>query len=164
MSFGRAEQSPFMILNYTRNKHTTVQDINGEEVLVRSIVEDTYFAAEVEMVVRKAGLKIVSIDGKIKRSFNEECEGAVSLLQKAVGLHIGSGIIKTVVDLIGGSNGCPRLADLILECCDEVILRFTVDQLGMVLSRVDRVPDAANKTFLKANPRLKNSCIIFAED
>ncbi|MDY6964789.1 MAG: DUF2889 domain-containing protein [Halobacteriota archaeon] len=153
-----------MILNYTRNKHTTVQDINSEEVLVRSIVDDTYFGAEVEMVVRKAGLKIVSIDGKIKRSFDEKCEEAVSLLQKAVGLHIGSGITKTLTDLIGGAKGCPRLADLILECCDDIILRFTVDQLGMVLSRVDRVPDAVNKTFLKANPRLKNSCIIFAED
>ena len=153
-----------MILSYTRNKNTIVQDLNSEEVLVKSVVEDTYFAAEVTMVVKKAGLKIISIDCKIKRSFSEECQEAISLLRKVVNLHIGSGITKTVNDLIGGANGCPRLADLVLECCDDIILRFTVDQLGMVLSRVDRVPDAANKTFLKANPRLKNSCIIFSEE
>ena len=153
-----------MILSYTKNKHTTVQDLNSGEVLVRSILEDTYFSFEVEMVVKKAGLKIVSVDGKIKRSFNDECKEALPLLQKVVGLHIGSGITKTVSDLVGGVKGCPKLADLILECCDDIILRFTVDQLDMVLSRVDRVPDAANKAFLKANPRLKNSCIIFAED
>ncbi len=153
-----------MLLSYTRNKHTTVKDINREEVLVSSVVEDTFFSAEVEMVIKKAGLKIISVDGKIRRSFNEECQAAVPLLQKIVGLHIGSGIIKTVMDLIGGANGCQRLTDLVLECCDNVILRFTVDQLGIVLSRIDRVPYTNNKAFLKVNPRLKNSCIIFAED
>jgi hypothetical protein len=152
-----------MILSYMRNKYASTIDLEDGSVLVRASVEDTFFAAAVEMEVKLPDLEIASVKGEIKRAFNDECQQAAPLLQKAVGLRIGTGIIKAINGLIGGPAGCPRLADLTLECCDEVILRFTIDPVRKFLSKSGQVQLEARKELVKQNPRLVGSCIAFAK-
>ena len=104
-----------------------------------------------------------SIKGEVKRAFNDECREAIPLLQKALGLRIGTGFIKAVNGLIGGPTGCPRMADLVLECADEIILRFTADPLRGILAKSGQAQTEAYLDFAKQNPRLAGSCIAFAE-
>ncbi|MCL6611222.1 MAG: DUF2889 domain-containing protein [Peptococcaceae bacterium] len=152
-----------MILSYVRNKHATAVDRPDGTVLARAAVEETSFAARVELVVTVPGLEISSVEAAIDRCFPHRCREAVSLAQKAAGLRVGPGIIKLVNGEVGGPGGCPRLADLILECCDQVILRFTVDPLKSILDKKGQEMVEAYKLFLAQNPRLANSCIAFAE-
>jgi len=152
-----------MILNYTRNKYASTTDLDDGSILVHTRVEDTFFAATMEMVVTPPLLEIVSIKGEILRSFNDECREASVLLEKAVGLQIGTGFIKAVNGLIGDSKGCPRMADLILEGCDQVILRFTVDPLRQILTKSADELMEAHKMFAMGNPRLLGSCIAFSK-
>ena len=152
-----------MILDYSRTKHASIIDLNDSTLLVQATVEDTYFSAAVEMEVKLPDLEIVLIKGEVKRAFDNECQKAVPRLQEAVGLRIGTGFIKAVNGLIGGSTGCPRMADLVLECCDEVILRFTVGPLRGILAKSGREQTEAYLDFARQNPRLAGSCIAFAE-
>lgn len=152
-----------MLLTCTRNKHASARDLPNGTLLAKATVEDTFFAGRVEMVVKIPDLEISSVEGGIERCFSAQCQKTTSLLQQAVGLRVGSGIIKLVTNLVGGSRGCPRLADLILECCEQVILRYTVDPLGKILAKEGQELIEAHKEFLHQNPRLINSCIAFAE-
>ena len=152
-----------MILSYTRNKHATTIDLDNGDVLTRTSVEDTFFAAAIEIVIKVPDLEMTSIKGEIKRAFHEECQQAIPLLQKMVGLRVGTGIIKSVNSLVGGKKGCPRLADLILECCDQVILRFTAPSLREVVSKTGEQYIEAQLELVKGNPRLIDSCIVFKE-
>lgn len=152
-----------MILSYVRNKHCTAIDQPGGTILARAAVEETFFSAEVEMVVSVPGLEIRSVKADIGRCFADRCRHGVPLAKKAEGLRVGPGIIKLVNGEVGGSGGCPRLADLILECCEQVILRFTVDPLKMILNMKGQEMVEAYKLFLGQNPRLAGSCIAFAE-
>ncbi|MFZ5633151.1 MAG: DUF2889 domain-containing protein [Bacillota bacterium] len=152
-----------MILSYVRNKHCTALDLPDGNILARAVVEETAFAAGVEMVVTVPGLEITSIEAGIDRCFEDRCGNAPPLAKNAVGLRVGPGIIKLVNSTVGGPGGCPRLADLILECCEQVILRFTVDPLKAILDKEGREMVEAYKVFLEQNPRLVNSCIAFAE-
>lgn len=152
-----------MILNYTRNKHAAAIDLEDGSVLARATVDDTFFSASVEVVVSVPELEIVSAKGGIARSFCGECREAHRLLEKAVGLRVGPGIIKTVNGLIGGSAGCPRLADLVLECVDQVIMRFTVEPLGEIVSKKGEELIRGHREFVRRNPRLIGSCIAFTE-
>lgn len=152
-----------MILDYSRTKHASTIDLDNSTLLVQATVEDTFFAARVEMEIKLPDLEIASIKGEVKRAFNDECREAVPLLQKAVGLRIGTGFIKAVNGLIGGSTGCPRMADLVLECCDEVILRFTAGPLREILAKSGEAQTEAYLDFVRQNPRLVGSCIAFAE-
>jgi hypothetical protein len=149
---------------YARSKHASAIDLEDGSVLVRCCVEDTFFAADVELVVKIPELEIVSAKGDIKRAFQDECLQAVGLLQRVEGLNIATGLIKNVNGLVGGSGGCHRLADLVLEACDEVILRFTADGLRKVLELdvLDR-PELL-KEHARNNPRMIGSCIAFAKE
>ena len=152
-----------MVLDFTRNKHASTIDLEDGSILVRTQVEDTFFAAAVEMTVKVPELEIASVKGEIKRAFNDECQKATSVLPKAVGLLIGPGIIKSVKGLIGGSGGCPRMADLVLECCNEIILRFTFTSLREMSAKSGQELLEAGREFIKQNPRMIGSCIAYAK-
>ncbi|MFZ5644437.1 MAG: DUF2889 domain-containing protein [Bacillota bacterium] len=152
-----------MILSYVRNKHCTAVEQPDGSILARAVVEETHFAARVEMLVSVPGLEITRAEAAIERCFPSFCSETVPLVQKAVGLRVGPGIIKLVNGTVGGASGCPRLADLVLECCEQVILRFTVDPLKYILEKKGNEMVEAYKVFLSQNPRLVNSCIAFAD-
>lgn len=152
-----------MVLCYTRNKYATTTDLEDGSLLVRATLEDSFFAGMVEMEVKVPDLEIASIRGEIKRAFNEGCQEAISLLQEAVGLRIGSGINKTISDLVGGPEGCPRLADLVLECIDEVVLRFTLPSIRETQSISKEELIKGTGEMLRQNPGLLGTCIAFAE-
>jgi hypothetical protein len=153
-----------MVLIYFRNKYATTMDMEDGSLLIRATLEDSFFAGTVEMEVKVPDLEIASIKGEINRAFNEECQEAIPLLQEAVGLRVGSGINRTIGDLIGGSDGCPKLADLILECIDEVILRFTLPTIRETQSIDWKERVEGMKEMLRKNPAMLGSCIAFAKD
>jgi hypothetical protein len=152
-----------MVLCYTRNKYATTMDLEDGSLLARATLEDSFFAGTVEMEVKVPDLEIASIKGEIKRAFNEECQEAIPLLQEAVGLRIGSGINKTISDLVGGPEGCPKLADLVLECIDEVVLRFTLPTIRETQSIGKEELIKGTGEMLRQNPGLIGTCIAFAE-
>lgn len=151
------------MLSYTRNKYASTIDLDDGSLSIHVTLEDTFFSGEVDMIVTVPDLEIASVKGEIKRSFNVECQEAVALLQKAVGLRIAPGLIKSVTGLIGGSAGCPRIADLVLECCDEVVLRFTVDPVRDLQSKSGQELVEVGREFVRKNPGLIGSCIAYAE-
>lgn len=153
-----------MVLSYTRNKYATTTDLEDDSLLVRATLEDTYFAGTVKMKVSVPELLVTSINGSIDRAFSSECQEAVPLLQKVVGLNVGTGIIKAVNGLVGGPNGCPKLADLILECVDEVILRFTLPSIRERQAKSGEERIEAYRDMVRQNPRMLGSCIAFAKD
>lgn len=153
-----------MVLDYIRNKHASAIDLDGNSMLARTVIEDTLFAATVEMTVRLPDLEIIAINGEIRRSAREACQEAVPLLQEVLGLRVGSGILKAVHSLVGGEKGCPRMADLLFECCDQVILRFTLDPLKRLQSLTGDKWEDGMREFIQHNPRLLDSCIAFSED
>lgn len=153
-----------MILTYSRNKYAATTDMSDGSLFVQTRVDDTVFSATMDMIVKPPLLEIISINGEILRACSEECQDAATLLQKAVGLQIGTGFIKTVNSLIGESYGCPRMADLVLEGCDQVILRFTVDPLRQILTKSAEELMDAHKMFVAGNPRLIGSCIAFSKE
>ena len=152
-----------MPLSYTRNKHASTIDLDNGDVLVRAAIEDTFFAAAIEMTVSVPDLEITSIKGEISRSFHQECQEAIPLLQKVVGVRIGTGLIKAVNSLVGGRTGCPKMADLILECCDQVILRFTLPNIKEFSFKTPEEYSKVQRERLSQNPRLIGSCIVYAK-
>jgi hypothetical protein len=153
-----------MVLCYTRNKHVSVTSLADDRLRVTNRFEDTCFAATVEIEVTVPDLEIVTATGTFNRALNEECGAAPSLLQKAVGLRVGSGLTALVDNLLRGSEGCQIVADLLFEACDAVILSFTAQQMGMAdqLGEEQRLEGLLQ--MVKMNPRLLNSCIAFDEN
>ena len=150
---------------YLRNKHASTIVLEDGSLLLRVVLNETYFSSSVEMVIAVPDLEIVSVKGEIHRCFNERCSEAIPLLQQAAGLRIGPGLIKSVTGLIGGSKGCPKMADLVLECCDQVVLHFTLQQMEKArLLGLEHDLALAGREMIRQNPGLIGSCIAFSED
>ena len=60
--------------------------------------------------------------------------------------------------------GCEELAEGVLECCNAVILHFTVPQIQENEKGTEEERKKKFQAMLKFNPRLARSCIAFAED
>jgi hypothetical protein len=149
---------------YLRNKHASTTVLDDGSLLLEVVLNDSYFSSSVEMVIAVPDLEIVSVKGEIDRCFNEKCSEAILLLQQAVGLRIGPGLIKSVTGLIGGSKGCPNMADLVLECCDQVVLHFTLQQMKKAQEHGSEQDLAlAGREMIRQNPGLIGSCIAFSE-
>jgi hypothetical protein len=108
----------------------------------------------------------VAARGSVKRSFNAACDNAIPLLEKAIGLRVGSGLTKLVDSLVGESQGCMVVANLLFEACDAVILSFTAQQMAMTdqMELDDEQRAEGLVQMVQMNPRLLNSCIAFDEN
>lgn len=153
-----------MALCYSRNKHVSVLPLGDDKFRVTNRFEDTYFDAQVEIEVALPDLEIVAASGKIHRSFNEECRKTVPLLDKVVGLRVGSGLTKLIDSLVGTNEGCLVLANLVFEACDAIILSFTAQQMAMADALDDDQREEGLLQMVQMNPRLLNSCIAFDEN
>ena len=153
-----------MVLCYTRNKHASVLPLGEDRLRVINRLEDTHFTAQVEIDVVLPDLEITATRGGFERCFNEECEEAAALLDKAVGLRVGSGLTKLVDSLVGGSRGCHVMANLLFEACDAVILSLTAQQMAMADALDEEQREEGLLQMVQMNPRLLNSCIAFDEN
>jgi len=151
------------ILKYTRNIHAASHDLDNGNLLARVRIDDALVSAQIKIEVKVPELKIVNIKGEINHILIEECNSVVELLQKTVGMRIGSGVTKLINGTIGGSKGCPLLAEMILEGFNAIIMHFTVDELEPQLAaESNEVYIQAMKDMLEQNPRV-GSCIAFVE-
>jgi hypothetical protein len=153
-----------MVLCYTRTKNASVLPLGDDKLLVTNRLDDAHYAAQVEIEVTLPDLEITAARGGFERCFNTECKGAVSLLEKAVGLRVGSGLTKLVDSLVGGTQGCPVMANMLFEACDAVILSLTAQQMAMADALDEEQREEGLLQMVQMNPRLLNSCIAFDEN
>jgi hypothetical protein len=152
------------LLVYSRNKLTTIEDLENGSLLVKVTSNDTWLSLSMEMTVKVPDMEITDVKGEFNRCFYEKCRETLPVLQEAVGIRIGSGLIKNINALVGSRTGCRRMADMILDGCDQVINRFTFSTLRQMQDVKEEDRAAAQKEFLKMNPQLIGSCIAYAKD
>jgi hypothetical protein len=152
------------MLIYSRNKVITVEEPEGGTFNVKVISNDTWLSLSLEMIVKVPEMEITDIKGEFTRSFYGNCVETLPILQEAVGIRIGPGLIKNITALIGNAKGCRRMADMILDGCDQVINKFTFDMMSQMKPIKDEERAAAQREFIKANPQLIGSCIAYSKD
>jgi hypothetical protein len=151
------------ILEYSRNRCTSVEQV--DEQTLRSVcrLQDTLTEAVVEITATLPDLEIADITGNIIRTYEEACRKPADSLQKVVGVRVGPGVLKIIKGLIGKQTDCKQLAFMVEECCHGIILAFTKDMVK--LSPKDKShPNAIEfyNRMVRDNVRLYNRCAAFA--
>jgi hypothetical protein len=153
-----------MTLAFTRNKIVGVEPLEDGQLLVSWRLVDSMLEAGIRMKVRPPDLEITEAKAEVVRSIHPECSVAPDLIEKVVGVRVGPGMRKIVYGLISGGAGCNELAEGVLECCNGVILHFTLPQIRARDGLSEEEALEATKAMLRANPRLVRSCVAFADD
>jgi hypothetical protein len=153
-----------MTLSFTRNKIVEVEPLSENLLGIGWRLTDSLMEAEIRMKDRLPGLEITEVNARMERCPHPECSSSPGLIQKVVGVRVGPGLRKIVQGLIGGSSGCAELTEGVLECCNAVILHFTVPQIQANERGTEEERRKRNQEMLRFNPRLVRSCVAFADD
>jgi len=149
------------ILCFSRNRCSSVEQIDEETVRSSCHLQDTLTEASVEIMVRLPDLEITGVDGEINRSVSKAEVDVIQSLQKVVGIRVGPGMKKIIKGLIGQSPAEKQLGFMVEECCDGVILTFTKDVL--LNAPKDKLKEREYfENMVRSNPRLYNSCAALA--
>ncbi len=150
------------ILNYSRNRSTTVEQIDEQTLQSSCVLRDTLSEARVEITVKLPDLEITDVTSTFQRALQEECYTQPENLKKVIGVRIGPGVLKIISGLIGEDYGCRQLTFMVEECCHGVILAFTKDTLMQTPEQMEGRLDFY-RNMVRKNIRLYNRCAAFAE-
>jgi len=149
------------ILSFSRNRCTSVEQIDEHTLRSSCRLQDTLTDASVEILVRLPDLEITRATCEFRRTMQEECLNTGEAVKKVVGVRIGPGLLKIIKGLVGEATDCRQLAFMMEECCHGVILSFTKDTLSQAPKDM-----ALTKEFyaemVKQNIRMYNRCAAFA--
>jgi len=149
------------ILCFSRNRCTSVEQIDDQTMKSSCRVQDPLMDALVEIQVKLPDLEIASAAGKILRSAEGPNETVVEPLRDVAGVRIGPGLKKILKGLLGNGAVHEQLIFMLEECCGAVILHFTKEVL--LSAPKDKLAERAYfENIVRSNPRLYNSCAAFA--
>ena len=149
------------LLCYSRNRCTSVEQLDAKKVRSSCLLEDTLTEAVVEIVVRLPDLEITDAKARIRRRDLEERFEPYDPIRKVIGIRVGAGMLKMIKGLLGKDDGCAQLAFMAEECCHGVILSFTKDVLKDAPNEEDRKREYYGN-MVKENMRLYNRCAAFS--
>lgn len=156
-----------MTVAFMRNKVVQVEPAAPDELKVYWRLTDDLIDMEMKMSVSLPDLEITDAEACVKRSVHRDGIRAEVIIKKVIGVNIGPGLRKIVRGLLGGTSGNIDLTEGVLECCNAVILNFTLPAIRMGEGLKHLPLDEQIKMagiMLKANPRLLRSCVAFSDD
>lgn len=149
------------ILCFSRNRLTTVEQVDDQTMKASCRLQDLLLEAYVEIEVKLPDLEITAAGGKIVRSVRKTEINVPESVQKVIGVRVGPGLKKILKGVMGNSAIDKQVTFMVEECCNGVILSFTKE----VLAQAPKGRNAEKnffKNILKANPRLYKSCAAFS--
>ena len=153
-----------MILRFLRNKVVEVEPQPDGSIAVSWRLTDDLLTAQIDIKVQLPDLEIVEAAATLGRLVPRAWSAAPGLIKKIEGVRVGAGLRKIVQGLLGGPQGCPVLAQAVLESANAIILNFT----RPVVQAGEQLGDDQKLNFLrdmvKNNPRLVRSCVAFQDD
>jgi len=153
-----------MTIRFLRNKVVEVAPQPDGSLAVSWRLTDDLLKAEVNLMVQPPDLEITAAAAVLERLVPQAWSAAPELIKKIEGVRIGAGLRKIVTGLLDGAQGCPILAQAVLESSNAVILHFTRPglQAGEQLDDVEKL--GFLRDMIKNNPRLIRSCVAFQDD
>lgn len=146
---------------FSRNRCTSVEQVDGQTMRSTCRLQDTFMEAVVEILVKLPDLEITGITGEVKRADKTSCLEPTDFLAKAVGVRIGPSMKKIFDGLLGGATECGQIIFMLEECCHGVILSFTK-------GTVQKFPEDEEEAIaflaedVRKHIRLYNRCAAFA--
>jgi hypothetical protein len=146
---------------FSRNRCTTVEQIDGETLRSTCRLQDTLTDARVEIRVKLPELEIMDARCEFQRTFLPACRDLNEAVQQVVGVRVGPGMNKIIRGKLGDAADCGHLTFLVEEACHGVILSFTRETLQQVPDDFELTAEHFTQ-MVRDNIRLYNRCAAFA--
>lgn len=166
-----------MILDFQLNNLTVVEELEPGLWRITLRAEDNLFSSKIILDVKAPALDIRSATLEVTRDVFGVVPDLSEAEKKLIGVRVGPGMTKIVREIVGGSGGSDRIAELLLEAMEMLVNAITVPELRKAtevggtqpqsdrndsdIYLNDRVIGLEMIRKLASNPRLKDSCAAF---
>ena len=156
---------------YHRTKNVGVYPLGGDRYLVAAELQDEVHDVVVEVEVVFPALEIVAARSEIRNGpFTGVCNLTHANMQRLIGMTIGRGFTVEARKRIGGTQGCHRVSELVVEIAQAAYqLRFVLFFQDVPVEQRERddVPLARWRAVTESIPGMRNTCFAYndgAED
>lgn len=150
------------ILVFSRNRYSGVERLDDNRVRSYCILNDTFYQSIADMEIHLPHLEIVSISASINKRGKDRIDYDSGSFKDIMGMRIGPGMRRIINDFTSKLDYGDKLALMIDECCNSVILAFTKKEL-LKAPKGLKEEKRFFKKMVKDNPRLLNSCAALSQ-
>lgn len=145
-----------------REKQSNIYPLGGDRFLIEATLRDEIHDVIVEVEVLHPSLEIVAARSEIRNGpFTNVCNMTHVNMEKLVGMRVGRGFTQAARAAIGGSCGCHRVSELVVEVAQAAyqlhFVRYFNDLPKEVRERED-IPIQRWRGVHGAVPGMRNTC------
>jgi len=153
---------------YHRAKQTNIYPLAEDRFLIEALLRDEVHDVIVEVEIVHPTLEIVAARSEIRNGpFTNVCNMTHVNMDKLVGMKVGRGFTVAARAAIGGTGGCHRISELVVEVAQAAyqlhFLRFFQNVPKEVRERAD-VPIDRWRAVNQAIPGMRNTCFSYNDE
>lgn len=152
---------------YYRTKDVGIYPLGGDRFLVAAELKDELHDVCAEVELLHPSLEIVAARSEVRNGpFTAVCNMTHPNMEKLIGMRIGRGFTLEARKAVGGSTGCHRVSELIVEIAQAAYqLHFVLFFAGASREEQERndVPYERWKAVNGGIPGMRNTCFTYSD-
>ena len=153
---------------YHRAKQTNIYPLTEDRFLIEALLRDEVHDVIVEVEVVHPSLEIVAARSEIRNGpFTNVCNMTQANMQGLVGMKVGRGFTVAARAAVGGTGGCHRISELVVEIAQAAyqlhFVRYFDKVPKEVRERAD-VPIDRWRAVNQAIPGMRNTCFSYSDE
>ena len=152
---------------YHRSKQTNIYPLDEGRYLIEALLRDEVHDVIVEVEIVHPSLEIVAARSEIRNGpFTNVCNMTHVNMQDLVGMKVGRGFTVAARAAVGGTGGCHRISELVVEIAQAAyqlhFVRFFQNVPKEVREKAD-VPIDRWRAVNRAVPGMRNTCFTYSD-
>jgi len=153
---------------YHRTKEVNIYPLGEDRFLIEAFLQDEVHDVHVEVEIVHPSLEIVAARSRVRNGpFTKVCDLTHANMAGLVGMKVGRGFTLAARKVVGGSHGCHRISELVVEIAQAAYqLHFVVFFQNVpkdVRQKAD-VPIDRWRAVNAAIPGMRNTCFAYNDE
>ena len=153
---------------YHRTKEVNIYPLADDRFLIESFLRDEIHDVHAEVEIAYPSLEIIAARSEVRSGpFTDVCNLTHPNMQKLVGMRVARGFTQVARAAVGGSSGCHRVSELVVEIAQAAYQLHFVRFFGSLPREVREAEDdpaARHAAVLQAVPGMRDTCFSYSED
>jgi hypothetical protein len=152
---------------YHRTKEVNIYPIEGDRFLIEAFLQDEVHDVHAEVEILHPSLEIVAARSEVRNGpFTKVCNLTHPNVEQLVGMRVERGFTGEARRIVGGSSGCHRVSELLVEIAQAAyqlhFVRLFHSTPPAERTREDK-PARRHAYVLDNIPGLRNTCFSYSE-
>lgn len=152
---------------YHRTKETNIYPLGGNRYLIEAKLRDEIHDVHAEVEILHPSLEIVAARSEVRNGpFTAVCDMTHPNMERLIGMTVGRGFTLDARKRVGGTGGCHRVSELVVEIAQAAYqLHFVIFFSSMPKEEREREddPPRRHKAVLDNVPGMRDTCFTYSD-